>query len=45
MQSLYKGYDRITGRRYDGAELWNVSGELYPFRTGLMVGLPWRSTQ
>lgn len=42
IQSLYKGYDRATGRRYDGAELWNVSGELYPFRTGLMVGLPWR---
>ena len=42
VQSLYKGYDRATGRRYDGAELWNVSGELYPFRTGLMVGLPWR---
>jgi hypothetical protein len=42
IQSLYKGYDRATGRRYDGAELWNVSGELYPFRTGLMVGFPWR---
>ena len=42
IQSLYKGYDRATGQRYDGAELWNVSGELYPFRTGLMVGLPWR---
>lgn len=42
LQSLYKGYDRATGRRYDGATLWNVSGELYPYRLGVLTGLPWR---
>jgi hypothetical protein len=42
VQSLYKGYDRATGRRYDGARLWNVSGEWLPYRTGLSVGLPRR---
>lgn len=42
VQSLYKGYDRATGRRYDGAKLWNISGELFPYRSGIVVGLPWR---
>ncbi len=42
IQSLYKGYDKLTGSRYDGARLWNVSGEWLPYRTGLTVGLPWR---
>ncbi|MFN0099418.1 MAG: DUF3575 domain-containing protein [Gemmatimonadaceae bacterium] len=42
VQSLYKGYDRATGRRYDGAKLWNVSGELLPYRVGLLAGLPRR---
>ncbi|MCC7003579.1 MAG: DUF3575 domain-containing protein [Gemmatimonadaceae bacterium] len=45
VQSLYKGYDRATGRRYDGAKLWNVSGELFPYRSGILVGLPWRRTR
>ncbi len=40
VQSLYKGYDRATGRRYDGARLWNISGEILPYRTGIAVGLP-----
>lgn len=38
VQSLYKGYDRLTGSRYDGAKLWNVSGEFYPYRVGAMLG-------
>lgn len=42
VQSLYKGYDRATGRRYDGATLWNVSGEWLPYRTGVSVGFPRR---
>lgn len=40
VQSLYKGYDRLTGSRYDGARLWNVSGEWLPHRVGLMIGVP-----
>lgn len=40
MQSLYKGYDKLTGRRYDGAKLWNISAEILPFRSGLSIGLP-----
>ena len=42
VQSLYKGYDRATGRRYDGARLWNVSGEFLPYRTGLNLSVPLR---
>jgi len=42
MQSLYKGYDRATGRRYDGALLWNISGEVLPYRSGIVVGVPRR---
>ncbi len=40
IQSLYKGYDRLTGRRYDGARLWNVSGEWLPYRVGVAIGIP-----
>lgn len=40
VQSLYKAYDRVTGSRVDGAKLWNISGELLPYRTGLMVAIP-----
>ena len=40
VQSLYKGYDRITGNRYDGARRWNVGGEWLPYRAGLALGLP-----
>ena len=40
VQSLYKGYDLLTRRRYDGAKLWNISGELLPYRTGIAVGIP-----
>lgn len=42
VQSLYKGYDKLTGSRYDGAKLWNVSGEWFPYRVGAMVGVPRR---
>ena len=40
VQSLYKSYDRLTGSRADAAKLWNISGELLPYRTGLSIGLP-----
>lgn len=40
IQSLYKGYDRRTQRRYDGAKLWNVSGEWWPYRIGVQVAPP-----
>lgn len=36
-QSLYKGYSMVTGERYDGAKLWNVSGEWVPYRGGVMI--------
>ncbi|MFZ4929818.1 DUF3575 domain-containing protein [Chryseobacterium sp. Mn2064] len=36
-QSFYKGYDRTTGRRYDAAEKFNKSGEIIPYRGGVMV--------
>lgn len=42
VQSIYKGYDRLTDARYDGARLWNVSGEWLPYRTGVSLGIPWR---
>lgn len=45
VQSLYKGYDRLTNSRYDGARLWNVSGEWLPYRTGVSLGIPWRRTR
>ncbi len=42
MQSFYKGYDKLSGDRYDngidseGRE-WNRSGEWVPYRGGVMV--------
>ncbi|MGH1518317.1 DUF3575 domain-containing protein [Chryseobacterium sp. JK1] len=36
-QGFYKGYDRTTGRRYDSAEKFNKSGEIIPYRGGVMV--------
>ncbi|BAP32847.1 uncharacterized protein CHSO_3810 [Chryseobacterium sp. StRB126] len=36
-QSFYKGYDRTTGRRYDDAEKFNKSGEIIPYRGGVMI--------
>lgn len=36
-QSFYKGYDRTTGRRYDAANGFNKSGEMMPYRGGLMI--------
>ncbi|WP_336958596.1 DUF3575 domain-containing protein [Chryseobacterium contaminans] len=36
-QSFYKGYDRTTGRRYDVAEKFNKSGEIIPYRGGVMI--------
>lgn len=37
-QDFYKGYDRISGDRYDyDGRTWNRSGEIIPFKGGLMV--------
>jgi len=36
-QDFYKGYDRETGRRYDVAEGNNRSGEILPYRGGVMI--------
>lgn len=36
-QDFYKGYDRETGRRYDVAEGYNRSGEIIPYRGGVMI--------
>lgn len=36
-QGFYKGYDRTTGKRYDGAEGLNRSGEIIPYRGGVMI--------
>lgn len=36
-QDFYKGYDRTTGRRYDSAEKFNKSGEIIPYRGGVMI--------
>ncbi|WP_417431259.1 DUF3575 domain-containing protein [Halpernia sp.] len=36
-QDFYKGYDRITGKRYDGENTLNKSGEFLPYRGGLMI--------
>lgn len=41
-QSLYKGYSRSTGERYDGAVGWNKSGEWLPYRGGVMLAFPLR---
>ena len=39
IQSFYHGYENIPPSifRYDGATGWNKSGELLPFRGGLMI--------
>jgi len=36
-QGFYKGYDKTTGRRYDSAEKFNKSGEIIPYRGGVMI--------
>ncbi|UKB80860.1 DUF3575 domain-containing protein [Chryseobacterium sp. MEBOG07] len=36
-QGFYKGYDKTTGRRYDSAEKFNKSGEIIPYRGGIMI--------
>ncbi len=36
-QGFYKGYDRSTGLRYDSAENFNKSGEIIPYRGGVML--------
>jgi len=42
MQSFYKGYDKISGDRYDAGSdsmnrEFNRSGEWLPYKGGLMV--------
>ena len=42
MQSFYKGYDKISGDRYDAGSdsmdrEWNRSGEWLPYKGGLML--------
>lgn len=34
---FYKGYDRTTGQRYDVAQKYNKSGEILPYRGGVMI--------
>lgn len=36
-QGFYKGYDRESGNRYDGANGLNKSGEIIPYRGGVMI--------
>ncbi|GAA5085480.1 DUF3575 domain-containing protein [Chryseobacterium ginsengisoli] len=36
-QDFYKGYDRTTGNRYDSAKDYNKSGEIIPYRGGVMI--------
>ncbi|WP_454047083.1 DUF3575 domain-containing protein [Chryseobacterium sp. Marseille-Q8038] len=36
-QGFYKGYDKSTGKRYDSAENFNKSGEIIPYRGGVMI--------
>lgn len=36
-QGFYKGYDRTTGERYDTASGYNRSGEILPYRGGVMI--------
>lgn len=36
-QDFYKGYERGTGRRYDSAQKFNKSGEIVPYRGGVMI--------
>ncbi|MDP9960377.1 DUF3575 domain-containing protein [Chryseobacterium lathyri] len=34
---FYKGYDRTTGKRYESAQKYNKSGEILPYRGGVMI--------
>ncbi|PQA91106.1 hypothetical protein B0A69_18690 [Chryseobacterium shigense] len=34
---FYKGYDRTTGQRYESAQKYNKSGEILPYRGGVMI--------
>jgi hypothetical protein len=36
-QDYYKGYNRITGKRYEHAQKFNKSGEIVPYRGGVMI--------
>ncbi|WP_258561891.1 DUF3575 domain-containing protein [Chryseobacterium chendengshani] len=36
-QDFYKGYVRGTGERYDSADGYNRSGEIIPYRGGVMI--------
>lgn len=36
-QDFYKGYDRVSGKRYDEAKGYNRSGEIIPYRGGVMI--------
>ncbi|ASW76305.1 hypothetical protein IQ37_14390 [Chryseobacterium piperi] len=36
-QDFYKGYDRTSGKRYDAANGYNKSGEILPYRGGIMI--------
>lgn len=36
-QDFYKGYDRARGDRYDKATNYNKSGEIMPYRGGVMI--------
>ncbi|MEI3789864.1 MULTISPECIES: DUF3575 domain-containing protein [unclassified Chryseobacterium] len=36
-QDFYKGYDRTTGQRYESAKKFNKSGEILPYRGGVMI--------
>lgn len=36
-QDFYKGYVRGTGERYDGNDGYNRSGEIIPYRGGVMI--------
>ena len=40
-QDFYKGYDKVSGDRYDNYEdptrVWNRSGEIIPYRGGVMI--------
>ncbi|ALR30935.1 hypothetical protein ATE47_10515 [Chryseobacterium sp. IHB B 17019] len=36
-QDFYKGYERGTGRRYDDTKGFNRSGEILPYRAGVMI--------
>jgi Protein of unknown function (DUF3575) len=36
-EGFYKGYDGATGERIDGATDWNISGDWYLYRGGVMI--------